>query len=427
MKKNRSERNYYYWLLLIFSFALISQWPSSLLAQDDPYEMKHYPFIRDSLNRLEIYGNQEAYNLLFQKLTDIGMKGRDKVRIVHIGDSHLQADFFSGAFRKRLQTFFLGAMGGRGFIFPYKVAETNNPLNYSVASTGQWEHCRNVEKERSCPLGLSGISVKTADPGATITISISDPNLPGYDFDKLMVFHRFDKAEMQVGVAQREKLKRIQDFPEKGYTLFEFTGNLEKVTLKLKQTAPEQKEFTLYGLNFDSNDSGIIYHTIGVNGAKFESYVSCEYFIPHLEALQPDWVIVSLGTNDCYTNVFNAGDFSKQVDSLLHNIQQAAPNAAILLTTPGDHRIKKGPVNENVALAGSILKQKAKEYNISSWDFYSVMGGSGSIDGWRHFGLAHTDYLHYTQAGYDYQAQLFFVAFLKAYDKYITQELLEQQ
>jgi lysophospholipase L1-like esterase len=402
----------------------ISASASLLIAQDDPFEMEQYAFVNPNLNRLELADSALAYQALFSKLTDIGLKGKGKVSIVHIGDSHLQADFFSGFFRKRLQTFFLGAMGGRGFIFPYKVAETNNPINYTVSSTGSWESCRNVEKKRTCELGLSGIAVNTRDCNATITIKISDPKQEGYDFDKLMVFHCFGNNTFELGVKQANKIRHKQSFPQLGYTLFEFSENLTTVTLTLSKTSEFQQKFTLLGVNFDSNDSGIIYHTIGVNGATFESFLSCKYFKPNLSALNPDWVIVSLGTNDSYTNIFDTQAFGIKVDSLIVRIQQAAPHAAILLTTPGDHRIKKSAINESAKIASDILKQKAQAHHISYWDFYSVMGGAGSIDAWRYFGMAHTDFLHLTQKGYTYQGQLLFNAFLKSYDSFLTKEML---
>ncbi len=393
------------------------------VAQDNPFELDFYPFVNQSLNKLVIPDSSLAYQQLFGKFTEVGLKGSGKVRIVHIGDSHLQADFFSGHFRKRLQTFFLGAMGGRGFIFPYKVAGTNNPLNYLVSSTGVWESCRNVEKDRNCELGLSGISIKTFDANASIHIRITDQALAGYDFDRLMVFHAFGAENYALNIKPNGQIKSTQAFPEKGYTLFEFNRNLESVSLELQKQNEAQQEFTLYGLNFDSNDPGIIYHTVGVNGAQYESYLKCDYFVPHLNALNPDWVIVSLGTNDCYTNVFNTSEFRLKVDSLLEYIQQAAPNAAVLLTTPGDHRIKRGPVNEAATAASAIIKKQAVQKQVAFWDFYSLMGGPGSMTAWRDAGLAHTDYLHFTQKGYEYQAQLFFVAFLKAYDEYMLREL----
>jgi len=394
-----------------------------LQAQEDPYEIEHFPFIQYNQNKLTFCNDSSNYFELFEKLTRIGFQGEGKVSIVQIGDSHIQADYLSGNFRRHLQTFFLGSMGGRGFIFPYRVAKTNNPENYRVSSKGVWNSCRNVEKERSCELGLSGIAVTTTDSLARITISIDDPNLQGYDFDRLMVFHNFDPLAYIPVISCDSCSYTVKEFPEKGYSLFEFSRNMSSVTLSLKKTSAKQDHFTLFGFNFDSNDPGIIYHTVGVNGAKVESYLRCTYFVQHLAALNPDWVIVSLGTNDAYTNVFDTVLFKSQVDSLVQRIKRAAPNCAVLLTTPGDHRIRRRYPNENTLVVSSILKEEAERYHLSYWDFNSVMGGFGSISAWYQMGLAHTDFLHYTKKGYEYQAQLLFNAFLKSYDEYLTNKI----
>lgn len=391
-------------------------------AQDYPYDITKYPYVNYHANHFVIYDSVN-YTALFAKLTDVGFKGEHKVSIVHIGDSHIQADFLSGNFRKKLQTFFIGAMGGRGFLFPYKMAKTNNPTNYKVSYSGEWNNCRNVEPQPKCNLGLSGITVFTKDTFARVTISIDDKNLPGYDFDKLMVFHDFSASSYKPIIENAIKVTENRDL---GYTLFTFCKNISTLTLRLQKTDSLQNTFNLYGFNFDSSDAGIIYHTVGVNGAKFESYLTGKFFKPHLSALNPDWIIISLGTNDAYTQVFDSVLFAKHVDRLLNWIQQAAPKAAILLTTPGDHRFRKSYINENVAVASRVIKQKAKQHQLSYWDFYTIMGGQGSINAWYYDGLAHTDFLHYTKKGYHYQSQLLFNAFLKAYDNYLEQHMLNQ-
>ncbi len=399
--------------------------PNCTFSQDNPYKIDKYPFINYKTNSFTI-NDTIPYNLLFNKLTQIAFKGKGKVRIVHIGDSHLQADFLSGNFRRKLQTFFLGTMGGRGFVFPYKVAKTNNPLNYKVAWQGEWQSCRNVEKEKQCKLGLSGISVTTTNKNSSITIKIADPKLTGYDFDRLMVFHEFGEQAFEPAL-NKTNLVKTTVFPNKGYTLFEFKKSMESVTLNLKKTNTLQNSFSLYGFNFDSNDAGIIYHTIGVNGAQVESYLRCQYFVQHLAALQPDWVIVSLGTNDAYTDAFDTLAFKNHLNSIIGFIKQAAPHAAVLFTTPGDHRIGKVHINDNVQVASNIIIKTANRHKLSYWNFNQIMGGKGSINNWHYAGLAHTDYLHYSRKGYEYQAQLLFNAFLKSYDGFLEKQILLQK
>lgn len=395
---------------------------NKLGAQDDPFEIHKYEFINYKNNIINNC-NDTLYATIFNKLTGIGFRGEGKISIVHIGDSHLQADFLSGKFRKKLQTFFLGAMGGRGFVFPYKVAKTNNPINYKVSSFGEWESCRNVEKNKDCLLGVSGISVTTTDTSAYIKVSINDPDMEGYDFDRLMVFHEAG-LEYYTPKINSDNLINTTVNNALGCTIFEFDKNINKIVVGIERTDSLQQRFTLHGLNFASADPGIIYHTIGVNGAQYESYLRCQHFTNHLSALKPDWVIVSLGTNDAYTTSFDTLKFKENVQQMVKKIKVAAPECSILLTTPADHLYKKTQVNYNAKAASQIIKQVAKTENLSCWDFYDIMGGAGSVNHWHYYGLAHTDFLHFTKAGYEYQANLLFQAFLKAYDNYLIQHFL---
>ena len=57
-----------------------------------------------------------------------------KINIVHIGDSHIQADLF---YQQKFWNLFQQSYGnaGFGFTFPYSVAKTNNsaPIRYSAS------------------------------------------------------------------------------------------------------------------------------------------------------------------------------------------------------------------------------------------------------------------------------------------------------
>jgi len=407
------------YIIALFFLCLFSD---NTFSQHNLFNDSDYFFINKSDNYF-VCNNITLYDSLFELLTSIGLRGEGRASIVHIGDSHIQADYFSGNFRKYLQTFFLGSQSGRGFVFPYKVAKTNNPLSYSVTSKGIWEHCKNIEHNFKCELGLAGMAVITKDQNAEISVNIEDKTMKGYDFNRLMVFHKFGNKEYAPYVSGADS---IIAFPQQGYTLFKFNENRKRLTLQLKQTDTLQNNFSLYGFNFDSDDNGIFYHTVGVNGARVDSYLKCKYFVPHLSSLQPDWVIVSLGTNDVYTNNFNATRFEENLNKLIINIQLASPTAAILFTTPGDHLMKRKYRNDALPEINEIIKQKAMEYGQSYWDLYSVMGGDSSTVAWYKEGLGHTDYLHFTEKGYLLQAQLFFEAFLHSYDTFLEEKILNK-
>src|SRR5690606_41645543 len=84
-----------YWIYIALTF-----FSAPLLAQSNDELQKDYPFLLTDSNRIE--QNPGLYRF-YEKL-DLLQKGEVKqVRVVHIGDSHLQADFFSGEVRRLLQ------------------------------------------------------------------------------------------------------------------------------------------------------------------------------------------------------------------------------------------------------------------------------------------------------------------------------------
>ena len=65
-----------------------------------------------------------------------------KVRVLHVGDSHLQGDVQGREIRKRLYT--LWGPGGRGYVFPFAIAGTNSGHDYTSKGAGQWIWARSV-------------------------------------------------------------------------------------------------------------------------------------------------------------------------------------------------------------------------------------------------------------------------------------------
>lgn len=424
MKKNKNIKqyidNFSYFVskfIQIVLFILLYFSIIELKAQDYPYDITMYTFVKYNKNILNLPQKQDAYNKLFDKLTKVGIQGKGRVSIAHIGDSHIQADFLSGTFRKKLQTFFKNSVSGRGFVFPYKTAHTNNPLNYKVHTKGKWEVSKNIKPLPKYELGTAGIAVITTDTTASISINVAD-TLIDYTSNYVMIFYDNKPECFLPRIINPKPIKQTIN-SKLGYILFEFAKPTDNVTIGIQKTNDKQKYFNLQGVNFTSMDNGIIYHTFGVNGATFKSFLKCNYFEKHLSAINPDLVIVSLGTNDVYVNKLNTEKLTEYIDKLINEIKKAVPNSAILFTTPGDHLMFQHKINKNTVKAANIIKQKAKQYQFAYWDFNNIMGGEGSIYAWYDTQMAHTDFLHYTRKGYEYQGILLFNAFLKSYDKFV--------
>jgi len=126
-------------LLLIFLMQHMIATDCNAQPEYYPFEIPQYGFVRYDINRFEMVAQNAAFEGLFANFDSLLITGENQIRIVHIGGSHIQADIYTHRIRQHLQTFYTGINGARGFIFPYTIAKTNNPSNYSFDYTGQWE------------------------------------------------------------------------------------------------------------------------------------------------------------------------------------------------------------------------------------------------------------------------------------------------
>lgn len=411
-------------IIYILVFGLV--YTLNVYSQDDPYKIAQYPFIHYDQNKIFIYECEDQYINLFNKFNKLILTGEGNVNIIQIGDSHIQADYLSGRFRQRIQTFFQGGKGGRGFIFPYTIAKTNNPRSYIIKYTGEWETCRNIEKDKNCNIGLSGITVSTYDSITSVSIKLRNKEWPKYDFNKINIYHALDSLSFNVELVYPISHDTLIKNETEGITSILFNEYIDSIKIKFVKTESQQKRFELYGFGLETNDPGVIYHAIGVNGAETESYLRCNLFESHLQALHPDMIIVSLGTNDAYPKYFNHIQFKENYEALIQKIKKVYPDIPLLLTVPGDSYRFRKYLNEDLLRVRNIIFDLAVEYECSVWDFYSVMGGKNSIYLWHKNNLAGKDRLHFTKEGYIIQGDLMFNAFLKKYDEFIEGKKLER-
>ena len=408
-------------LILIFIF--LAFYATSFFSQShtSPSEIPEYDFIHYDKNRFIFSEDSSAYRQFMEKYTHLIREGEGQLSVVHIGGSHLQADIYSDRIRSRLQTLEQGNNGGRGFIFPYEVGSTNNPSNFRVKHTGHWESCRNVEKKKDCILGLSGISVSTSDTNSSITVTFPESNEISYDFKRVSLFYLDDRLSFDVSVRTSEEIRKVDK--QAGYRTWYLDGHADSLVIMLSRSASVQERFTLFGISLETDDPGMIYHAIGVNGAKLPSFLRCSLLPLHLQALSPDLVVLSLGTNDANNRYFNAKNYRQDYDSLIYMVRQALPDAAILLTVPNDSYLYRRYLNRNTEKVKNVILELGRDHHCGVWDFYSIMGGLNSIIVWQQFGLASGDRIHFTRKGYMLMGDLFFNAFLKSYNNYLDTDI----
>ena len=321
-----------------------------------------------------------------------------------------QAGFYSNEIRQNLQNYFSsGTTGSFGILFPFQVAKTNNPGNYAIQSTGEWESCKAVDQKPTCRIGLTGITVMTKDSTASLSLQMKKYfPVTNYSFDKVRIFYEDPDSAYQLQIRPKGKIQK--DSAGIIVSLEHKTDSFQLKMIKKSQHA-DSSHFYFYGFNVQNKRSLFTYHSVGVNGAKAKSYLRCQHLPQQLEALQPDWVIISLGTNEAYNKNYDQEEFRRHLSALIDRIREHAENTFILLNTPGDGLIKGKSKNLNNLKARDDIIALARKKKCAWWDFYNIMGGEGSIDAWFQHELTARDRLHLNKKGYRLKGNLFFFFF----------------
>ncbi len=404
--------------IFVVCFTSLPLFSSAQLQDTILFSYKTYGLENDSLNVIQ---NESFLEDFYKSLYQLRRNSDSVINIIHLGDSHIQADFLTSIVRRNFQKRFGNA--GRGLIFPGRVAGTNESFNIVSSSTVLWTSRRVVQPLRSLPIGVSGLTIRTNQPNAMLNVYMRDLWMD-YSFNKLTLFYEKsdssfhfmvrDTTNRQLGVIQ----SNVNGF--KNHESITFQPPIEAVSFETIRANEIQNHATLFGLQIENGKPGIEYHAIGVNGAKYEQYNSASLFAEQTQILNPRLIIISLGTNESQAAPIVDKNFLLQVDSLVRKLSGVNPKAKIILTTPQEtFRKRVRPNPGSLAIRNQII-QYAVENGLAFWDSYTVMGGAGSANAWRKAGLLRPDGVHLTIQGYEYQGNLFFNALMKGYNNYVS-------
>ncbi len=397
-------------IILIFSLLI-----SVSRAQEDPFLVANYPYIHYDKN--DIIDPSGVFSDTLTRCLVRLIDGNQKFSIAHIGDSHIQADFFTGKVRNRLQCLHPGVSGTRGLIFPYNLAGTNNPANYRIESPNIWTAHWSTKIKEPTEIGLYGIKISTTDSIIEFSIKINDTITE--PFNEVDLWYG-SQTRGTISILGNQKSSDIHiDSTRNGVA----TLNLPEYHRQIKIRIELDKTglFDLFGFGFRDDLPGLEYHAIGINGASAASYNRSLLFTSQLRALKPSLIILSIGTNDAYFFPFTKEWFKSEYSSLLDSIQKARPGIPVLLTTPNDHSRKGADMSTNIEIINQVVLQQCTSRNMALWNFYEVMGGKKSIDTWFSDSMAARDKIHLSPKGYNLKAELFYVALLKVFDRKISE------
>ena len=407
--------------------------------------------------------NKEVLKPFIDKLNE------NKVtQILFLGDSHIQADWITSFLRNKFQEKYGNA--GRGLVFPYSVANSNGPDDFTSATNQTWENFRLVYEQDVFPqMGASGfvignqkesfLEIKFKNPEETFdkVIIFNDEKMNGEKFQLYKENQSLSNFVSKSAERMKYTVSSGETFPElasKFYTTttklaqlngvgiknpmegnsyqidkisFNYNPDFENLIEKiadyqfsgdktLVQLSEPQNTFLMktnakngnmfYGFQFLKNvKKGVVFNTVGVNGATYGDFLKYSLQIEQLNSIQPDLVMISLGTNESLSSITKE-DFQKNISDLVSKFKEQNPNLPILLISPTDNRLKSQKIKELV----SWIEESAQLKKVAFFNLYEATGGSGYFKKALNKKEANTDGVHFLRPGYKFQAEKIWTA-----------------
>ena len=366
----------------------------------EDFEVKIPRFIKLKSNRIEFNGAD--WSSLRRRL-----KQADSLpfSIVHIGDSHLQADISTGYTRQQMQFDYGDA--GRGLIVPLKLSRTNEPVDYFFKSDNSWSPLKFMSASWPRTMGFTGASLKPN--GNTVTINVGSRVTDTYStFSDLTIFH---KGGIEIESVQLDDGTVINN-PVVDYNQSLTRIYLPKATGNASVKFSTDESFSLFGAFLSGNRPGLFYNVIGNNGATYNSYNRIPAMGKGVSELHPDLIIISLGTNEAFGRVDEARMIDS-IDRLVKELKRYNPSSQLLLVTPMECQ-RKGAINTNVKTIANIIRQYGRDHHIAVYDWYTIAGGDGASHKWISDGLYGRDRIHHTVKGYRVQGFMLYDALTHA-------------
>ena len=394
---------------------------TNVFSQDTlAFEVKLLPFIHEERNEIV---NAKSLYPFFKQLQQQKQEHQTRLSVLHIGDSHIQADFISAILRINLQKEFGNA--GRGLITPLRVAGSNEPFNYKTSGNIKCDHKRCVYVEDSVfEYGIGGHTIRTNNDSLKIRIRTFDYTPINYRFNKFTLFHLKDSSSFGFTLTDTSgnllatmDNQHIEKYPN--ISEAQLPNLTNEIVLCAERKDAVQLGSTIFGMMVENDSSGVMLHTVGVNGAEAFHFVNAKYFAEQTKVLGPSCIIISLGTNEAQRKPFDKLLTIARLDSLVKLLQDTHPDIPILLTTPPDSYYARKYYNPSVAAMHSIIVDYANDKKLAVWDLFSIAGGYKSCYQWKKYGLLRRDGVHFTRAGYEFQGSLLYKALAKAYNQYV--------
>ncbi len=343
------------------------------------------------------------------------------VTVLHYGDSPTTADLITGDVRALLQGRFGDA--GHGFNLAAKPWAWYGHRDVEMSDKG-WastqKDATGVGRMKQSVYGLGG-AVFAGGVGTQTTYTLKDAGSAPQT--SVVVDYLAQPGSGTLTVSANGVVEATIDTVGAGPVSRAVALPAGTKTVTLAVTAGNVRVF---GVDFRRGDRGVVYDSLGLNGAT--TTVISRTFDPaawaaELQAAKPSLIVINYGTNESqYAGLVDTLD--KELRMAIAKARAAAPGVPILVMSPmdrGEGSATSGiHTNPQIPKIVAIQQRIAAEQHCAFFNTYAAMGGDGTVGHWyaARPRLMTADLIHPTPQGAEIVAQMFVGGLYGGFDRW---------
>jgi lysophospholipase L1-like esterase len=353
------------------------------------------------------------------------LKG-ETTTILHYGDSPTTADLITADARGMLQQEFGNA--GVGFVLIARPWAWYNRRGVEMQASNWKIDVSGVSELRDGLNGLGAVSF-LGRPGAVANWTLKDKTHTSVEIAYLgspeggeFVLEAEDQL---IGTGHT-----ISETRTAGYARFDIPEGASHFRLRVTQGAVR-----LYGADFRKSNAGVVYNSLGINGANvtlLSHALNQDHWAEQLRHYRPDLVIINYGTNESGFPNFVDTTWGHEMREVVRRVHEALPGVAVLLMSPMDRGEKKatGEIDTlpSIPRLVNIEEKIALDNGAAFFNTFAAMGGQGTMARWymSEPRLVGADYIHPMPAGAKIVGELLFSALREGFNQYKMHELKQK-
>ncbi len=387
-----------------------------------------------------------------RRLADLQAGRLQRLTILQIGDSHTEAEHFSG----HLRTLFQGRFGngGRGMLAPGSPVAYWRPSQVRAEQSGKWQvFTSNKTDHADLPFGLSGFVVRGSSPTDVMTLAAGDDSA-GFDTVEIGYYRKPGGGTIELTV-DGKAIGEIATRDET-YAMARQAFPLASAGRRLGVRPRGDGVIDIADWAVYRNARGVVLTSHGFSGAQVGIMDRWDWktVSSQLATIDPSLVLLAFGTNEGYAPKSRLQNYETLLEARIEALKRAAPNASIVLVSGPDanlipkycggsgsehDRTPCVPLSEReVAGYDALLSRSdrslcrwhtpgsydlvrdaqravARRADVYFWDWLELQGGKCGAFRWEREGIVHKDRVHMKKDGYWRSANALYAVLMRGF------------